>query len=53
MAVASAMACSSAADTAPVKLATLRGAVRSTMIETGTYRPWAERALGAQPGRLG
>ncbi len=31
------------------ELATLRGAVRSTMIETNTYRPWAERALGARP----
>ena len=29
------------------ELATLRGAVRSRMIETGTYAAWAERTLGA------
>ena len=31
----------------PEELATLRGAVRSRMIETGTYAAWAERTLGA------
>jgi glutaconate CoA-transferase subunit B len=29
------------------ELHTLRGTVRSTMIETGTYAAWAERTLGA------
>jgi glutaconate CoA-transferase subunit B len=36
------------ATTAPTaeELSTLRGTVRSKMIETGTYAGWAERALG-------